>query len=223
MPKGNNAIPHVHQRKHFQPGKSQQGNIKVFLAQPQRKIARRRLRLQKAKKVFPRPLKMLRPQVACPTVRYNMKKRLGRGFTVEELKGANLAPQYAATIGIRVDSRRKNLSEEGLNANIQRLKTYTSKLVLFPINHKKVQAGEGSEADQKACIQDVSRFATATVANPSCVRAAAEPMRKLTADEKTKNVHAFLRKNISAVRYLGARMKRAQNKADREKEKAGKK
>ena len=169
MPKANNAIPHVHQRKHYHPCSSQKGNFKVFLAQPQRKIRRRRLRLQKAKKSFPRPIKMLRPQVSCPTIRYNMKKRLGRGFTPEELKAANLNPRYAATIGIRVDHRRKNVSEEGLGVNVQRLKTYTSKLVLFPINHKKVRDGEASEADQKAATQDRSRFATATVVHPSSV------------------------------------------------------
>lgn len=81
MPKGNNAIPHVHQKKHWNPCSSQKGNIKTFLNQPAQKHRRRRLRLLKAKKVFPRPLKSLRPQVNCPTVRHNMKKRLGRGFT----------------------------------------------------------------------------------------------------------------------------------------------
>ena len=201
MPKGNNAIPHVHQRKHFNPNSSQKGNVKTFLQQPAQKIRRRRLRLQKAKKVFPRPLKALRPQVACPTVRYNAKKRLGRGFTVEELKGAGLKPHYAATVGIKVDSRRKNISEEGLNANIQRLKTYVSKLVVFP---KKGQSPANA-------TQDRSRFGDAAVG--SIARPAAEKPRAVTAEEKKKNVYAFLKKNHSAVRFLGARMKREQKKA----------
>lgn len=42
MPKGNNAIPHVHQRKHYHPCSSQKGNLKVFLAQPKQKERRRR-------------------------------------------------------------------------------------------------------------------------------------------------------------------------------------
>ena len=38
-------------------------------------------------KVFPRPVKgALRPIVRGQTVRYNLKKRFGRGFTFEELK-----------------------------------------------------------------------------------------------------------------------------------------
>ncbi|EPY33512.1 large subunit ribosomal protein L13e [Strigomonas culicis] len=141
MPKGNNAIPHVHQKKHWNPCSSQKGNVKTFLNQPAQKARRRRLRLVKAKRVFPRPVKALRPQVNCPTVRYNMKKRLGRGFSPSELKAAGLKPRYARTIGISVDLRRRNKSEEGLNANVQRLKTYLSKLVLFPLSRKKVQRG----------------------------------------------------------------------------------
>mmetsp|Transcript_50632 Transcript_50632/g.58269 ORF Transcript_50632/g.58269 Transcript_50632/m.58269 type:complete len:219 (+) Transcript_50632:36-692(+) len=217
MPKGNNAIPHVHQKKHFNPCSSQKGNVKVFLNQPAQKIRRRRLRLQKAKKIFPRPLKALRPQVACPTVRYNMKKRLGRGFTLEELSGASLKPQYANTIGIRVDARRKNISEESLNTNIQRLKTYVSKLVLFPVNPKKIQAGEATEAEQKAVVQDRTRFGTAAVG--AVVYPAVDAARKVTEEEKTKNVYAFLKKNHSAVRFLGARLKKAQKKAAKENEK----
>eukprot|EP00455_Lapot_gusevi_P002983 TRINITY_DN11238_c0_g1_i1.p2 TRINITY_DN11238_c0_g1~~TRINITY_DN11238_c0_g1_i1.p2 ORF type:complete len:217 (-),score=68.62 TRINITY_DN11238_c0_g1_i1:61-711(-) len=208
MPKGNNAIPHVHQKKHFNPCSSQKGNVKVFLNQPAQKNRRRRLRLQKAKKVFPRPLKNLRPQVACPTVRYNMKVRLGRGFTVEELKGAGLKPHYAATVGIRVDARRQNISEESLNTNIQRLKNYVSKLVVFPVNHKNVRPGEASEAEQKAAVQVRGRAGAAG----AFVFPAAEAARKVSAEEKTKNVYAFLKKNHSAVRFLGARLARIQKK-----------
>eukprot|EP00796_Vickermania_ingenoplastis_P002325 gene2325-1461_t len=208
LSQGNNAIPHTHGKKHWNPCSSQKGNVKTFLNQPAQKIRRRRLRLVKAKKVFPRPLKALRPQVNCPTLRHNMKKRLGRGFTPAELTAAGLKPRYAATIGIRVDGRRKNKSEEGLNINVQRLKDYMSKLVLFPINHKKVQKGEASDAECKAAKQDRSRSVSL-----SLVRPAAEAPRKVTAEEKSKNVYKFLKKNHSAVRFFGARTAR---KAKRE-------
>ena len=213
MPKHNNAIPHIHLKKHWNPCSSQKGNVKLWLDQPMRKLRRRRLRLVKAKKAFPRPAKMLRPQVNCPTVRYNMKKRLGRGFTVEEIKAAGIeqGPRYAATIGIKVDTRRKNLSEEGLAANVQRLKTYMSKLVLFPLDHKKVD-----KTQLKTATQDKSRFATGVVAHPT-VAAVAEPARKLTSDEAKTNIYKFLKKNHSAVRFMGARMARAAKKAEKEK------
>ncbi|ORC93441.1 putative 60S ribosomal protein L13 [Trypanosoma theileri] len=217
MPKGNNAIPHVHQRKHWNPCSSQKGNYKVFLNQPAQKLRRRRLRLVKAKKVFPRPLKALRPQVNCPTVRHNMKKRLGRGFTPEELKAAGVNPHFAVTIGIRVDRRRKNKSEEGMNINVQRLKTYMSKLVLFPLNHKKVQKGEASEEEIRAATQDRTRFGTAAVGG--LVTPAPEQSRKVTEEERTKNVYKFLKKNHSAARFFGARQARAARKEARENEK----
>ena len=47
----------------------------------------RAARAEKAKKVFPRPTAgALRPIVHGQTIKYNLKKRLGRGFTFEELK-----------------------------------------------------------------------------------------------------------------------------------------
>lgn len=216
MVKGNKAIPHIHQRKHYVPNSSQSGNIKVFLDQPMRAQRRRRLRLVKAKRIFPRPLKLLRPTVRCPTVRYNMKKRLGRGFSIAELHAAKIKPRYAATIGIRVDKRRKNLSEEGLSANVQRLKSYLGKLVLFPRGKK------ASSSEQKNIVQDRSRWGAAAAVHPSTVRAAVEPMRALSADEKAKGVYGFLKKNISAQRFLGARIARAAKKSEKKEESAKK-
>lgn len=218
MPKGNNAIPHVHQKKHWNPCSSQRGNVKVFLNQPAQKQHRRRQRLLKAKKAFPRPLRSFRPQVNCPTVRHNMKKRLGRGFSPSELKAAGVSPRYAATIGIRVDGRRKNKSEEGMNINVQRLKTYLSKLVLFPVNHTKVQKGEASEEEVKAAKQDRSRFGDATV-GPVAYPAAEAP-RAVSAEEKKTNVYKFLKKNHSAVRFFGARKARNARKAAAKEEKS---
>ena len=213
MVKGNKAIPHIHLKKHWNPNSSQKGNIKVWLAQPQKKAARRRLRLAKSKKAFPRPLRSLRPQVNCCTVRYNMRKRFGRGFSLDELKAANINAKFASTIGIRVDNRRKNLSEEGLAANVQRLKTYMSKLVLFPTNAKKVKDGEASAEE---CKKVSWSYGGSACADPRRVQVAVEAPRKLTADEKSKNVYKFLKNNHSAVRFMGFRIKKAQKKADKE-------
>ena len=46
-------------------------------------------------------------------------------------------PHFARTIGIAVDIRRRNKSVEGLQLNVQRLKEYMSKLILFPRNPAK--------------------------------------------------------------------------------------
>ena len=53
-----------------------------------------------------------------------------------------MSRKFARTIGISVDHRRRNRSLEGLQANVQRLKEYKSKMILFPKNPKKPRADE---------------------------------------------------------------------------------
>lgn len=48
------------------------------------------------------------------------------------LQAAGIHKKTARTIGIAVDHRRRNRSTESLQANVQRLKEYRSKLILFP-------------------------------------------------------------------------------------------
>jgi large subunit ribosomal protein L13e len=49
-----------------------------------------------------------------PTPQYNHKTRLGKGFTMQELKEAGISPKYAKSVGIAVDHRRTNLSVRSL-------------------------------------------------------------------------------------------------------------
>ena len=79
--RGNKIIPNAHFRKHWQ------RRVKTWFNQPGQKKRRRVKRLRKAAAVAPRPAAgPLRPVVHCPTARYNIKTRLGRGFTLDELK-----------------------------------------------------------------------------------------------------------------------------------------
>lgn len=87
---------------------------------------------------YSRPVNLLRPVVHCPTFRYHAKVRAGKGFTLQELKASGLNKRFARTIGIAVDPRRRNKSVESLQQNAQRLKEYRAKLILFPLNEKKV-------------------------------------------------------------------------------------
>merc|ERR1712080_115070 len=107
-------------------------------------IRRKNNRVAKAARVAPRPVKRLHPVVRCPTYKYNLKQRAGRGFTLEELKAAGIGKKEAKTIGIAVDHRRVNKSVESLQENTQRLKEYKSKLILFPLNSKKPRKGEAT-------------------------------------------------------------------------------
>ncbi len=56
---------------------------------------------------------------------------------MEELKAAGINSKFAQTVGIAVDHRRTNKCEESLNLNVQRLKEYKERLVVFPRHAKK--------------------------------------------------------------------------------------
>lgn len=138
-PKRNNMIPNAHFHKDWQK------YVKTWFNQPARKIRRHTKRLQKARRVAPRPAAgPLRPVVRCPTVRYNTKVRAGRGFSLEEVKRAGLSKHFARTIGIAVDHRRRNRCVDSLQRNVHRLKEYRSKLILFPLNSKKPWKGDST-------------------------------------------------------------------------------
>lgn len=131
MVKHNQAVPNAHFHKDWKT------RVKTWFNQPARKQRRRAARAAKAARVFPRPASgPLRPEVRCPTVRYQLRVRAGRGFTEEELKAAGIAPKYAPTIGIAFDHRRKNRSEAAFQTNVQRLKEYKSRLSIFPLNKR---------------------------------------------------------------------------------------
>merc|ERR1739849_28898 len=127
--------------------------VKTWFNQPARKIRRRQNRIAKAAKVAPRPLGKLRPVVSCPTYKYNLKQRAGRGFTLEEIKAAGLSKKFARTIGIAVDHRRRNKSVESLQLNSQRLKEFKSKMILFPINAKKPRKGDATAEEMSKAVQ----------------------------------------------------------------------
>merc|ERR1712007_255240 len=114
-------------------GRNNRVMMRTWFDQAGRKKRRALNRQKKAAKIAPRPVAgLLRPVVHPPTQRYNMKLRLGKGFTLAELREAKVSPKLARTIGISVDHRRRNRCTESLQENVNRLKLYKSKLLLFP-------------------------------------------------------------------------------------------
>lgn len=105
--------------------------FKTWFHQPVQKRIRKERRVEKERRMYPMPLQKLRPIVRCPSRKYNGKQRLGRGFSLVELKEAGLVPEYARTIGITVDTRRYNKSEESIQENVERLKTYLSRITIY--------------------------------------------------------------------------------------------
>jgi len=154
MVKHNNVLPNIHCHKKY--CESSRGPLKVRLTlnQAGKKKSRRLARAAKAAAIAPRPLQLLRPSVHCPTQRYSAKVRLGKGFTLEELKAAGLTARYARTVGIAVDHRRTNKSAESLLANVARLEEYKSKLIVFPKKRlNKVKNGDSTAEECKAATQ----------------------------------------------------------------------
>lgn len=172
--KHNNMLPNAHFRKdwHFR--------VQVKLNQAARKLKRSRVRKEKAAKLAPRPAAgFLRPAVHCPTQRYNAKVRVGRGFTLEELKGAGISVVDAKSKGVAVDFRRRNKSQESLNLNVQRLKSYLARVVVNPKKDAVQLTGVIAKLAAKPKIEGAA--VTAEMKNADVVRFAkqAESTRKL--------------------------------------------
>ena len=186
MVKHNNQIPNLHFHKKY--CESSRGPLKVKLAlnQAARKKSRRVKRAAKAAKIAPAPVEKLRPVVHCPTQKYSSKTRLGKGFTMEELKVAGLHPSYAQTVGIAIDWRRRNKSEESLNLNVDRLKAYKSSLVVL-------KKGDAAPAQVKGVIQ------------PIPAPDAAIQMQDLTDDLKNFAAYTTMRVAKQETRLAGKR------------------
>jgi len=211
MVKHNNIVPNQHFHKDWQ------RHVKTWFNQPAKKESRRAARLAKAKKTAPRPLGRLKPIVRSQTNKYNNKVRAGRGFTLNELRAAKVNPKEAAGFGISVDHRRRNKSEEAFTLNVNRLKLYKSKLVVFPRNptSKRAKKGDSTKDERKAAKQVCISKALPIVQPKRKIRA-----RKITATERDTAVYSVLRKARTDEKRWGAREKRIKDKAS---EAAGKK
>merc|ERR1712198_268450 len=195
-PKRNNIIPNGHFHKDWQRW------VKTWFNQPARKQRRRKSRQEKAHKIVPRPVRgPLRPIVRCPTFKYNTRVRTGRGFTIDELKAAGINKRAARTIGISVDFRRRNKSVVSLQQNVQRLKEYRSKLILFPKKMSKPKKDDATEEEMKMATQLTGPvMPIVEVYKP-------EKARPVTDDMKKYSAFIALRQARAKARLVGIRAK----------------
>ncbi|MCJ1467626.1 60S ribosomal protein L13 [Pseudocyphellaria aurata] len=195
----------------------------LLVKQPGRKSRRRNARLVKAAAVAPRPVDKLRPIVRCPTIKYNRRVRAGRGFSIAELKEAKIPRKLAPTIGISVDPRRANLSTASLAANVERLKAYRARLILFP-RRAGAQKALDSSKDEIAAFQESSKeqvngggakkiSEAFRIVDTARAKAVGEIQRS-EMGEGTKDAYRVLREARSEARLVGVREKRAKAKAD---------
>ncbi|XP_025115576.1 60S ribosomal protein L13-like [Pomacea canaliculata] len=204
--KRNNVIPNGHFHKDWQ------RMVRTWFNQPMRKQRRRLNRAKKARAIAPRPVAgSLRPVVRCPTFKYNTRVRAGRGFTLQELKGAAINPKLAKTIGIAVDFRRRNGSMESLQQNVQRLKEYRSKLILFPRKQSKPKKGDATAEEIKMATQ------LKKVVMPVQQPVQREKARVITEEEKKFNAFIVLRQARANKRLFGRREKKKREAEDKDK------
>jgi len=206
-------IPNAHFHKWWQ------RFVRTWFNQPARKYRRRQNRIKKAKAVFPRPAAgPLRSIVRCPSIRYHTKLRAGRGFSLAELKASGLTAGFARTVGIAVDRRRRNKSVESRQQNVQRLKEYQNKLILFPIHeNRKLRKGEATEEERKLATQLTGPIMPLVKAKPVI------EFRAIKEDEKKFSAFNALHCARVAARTAGQRAKKAKEAQEQAENAPGKK
>ena len=206
MVKHNNAIQKNHFRKHWQRW------VKTWFNQPGRKRRRLDNRRNKAAAVAPRPLKNLRPSVRCPTQRYNMRTRLGRGFTLEEVRQAGINKHFARTVGISIDFRRTNKSAESLQRNVARLKSYLEKLVVLP--RKEGQPKKGNNGVLGDATEGTDNLVQNTERDVLPLEREDKRQRsmKVTKEMNAHRAYATVRLEKTNKKWSGKRAKRLEKK-----------
>jgi large subunit ribosomal protein L13e len=196
MVRHNNEVPNQHFHK-----TCWQDHVKTWFDQAARKKRRRLTRQKKAAAIAPRPTSgLLRPAVHPPTIKYNYKLRQGRGFTFAELKAAGINRKEARTIGIAVDHRRRNRTNESLQLNKARLDLYKSKLIVFPRKRGKPKSGD-AEATELAAAQQQNK------ALPIPSAFSREKAQKITSAMADDSAYHKIRMARADFRLFGARQR----------------
>jgi len=121
-------------------------------------------------------------------------------------------------VGISVDHRRTNLSEKTLQENVQRLKAYKAKLVVFPRKPAKPKKGEATKEERKAVHQQKG------VIQPIKTPALKTSYRKIHEyEQQDKGAFFALRVARTDARLVGHRKKAAAKKAAAAADEAAKK
>ncbi|KAF8499439.1 ribosomal protein L13e [Gautieria morchelliformis] len=180
MVKHNNVLPNGHFHKDWQ------RRVRTWFDQPGRKLCRRQARKTKVAALGVRPLKPLRPAV----------------------RRAGIGRKAARGLGIVVDHRRRNLSEEGKKLNVERLVDYRKRLIVFPKKANKPKKGDSTGAELQA--------ATTRLPPPLPAPYVHEVPRKITGDEREFKAYRALRDARAIARHDGMRKIRAAKKEEEE-------
>ena len=209
MVRHNNMLHNVHLKFDWQ------NKVKTWYNQPGRKHRRRVLRQKRAKLAEPNPTHKLRPVVRGQTNKYNTKIKLGRGFTVRELKeGGIRGLSYARSLGIAVDLRRKDTSQETLSLNAARIKEYLARMILYPRNEnkpdKKPQVPEATGDKLKSAEAKVQNTLKGVIELPQ--KEIGYSFAPITEDMKKVNAYETQRKEIKTAQGFYKRLEKIKAK-----------
>lgn len=130
------------------------------------------------------------------------------------LQAAGISAKLAPTIGIAVDHRRTNKSEESLKLNVDRLVEYKSKLVIFPRRSSKPKKGDSPAEELKEVVQVSGEVMP--------IKGSKQDVEYVTLDDETKSVKAYAKLRLERMnaRMTGIRKKRAEEEEKEANEKA---
>jgi len=132
-----------------------------------------------------------------------------------ELKEAGIPRKLAPTIGIPVDSRRTNFSEESLALNVARLKTYKARLILFPRKsgqHKKLDSSKDELKDAEKAVKKIEH--SLPIDTGVGLKHGLSEVKRGEMPKGEEAAYRTLRDKRSEARLVGVREKRAKSKAD---------
>mmetsp|Transcript_32996 Transcript_32996/g.64452 ORF Transcript_32996/g.64452 Transcript_32996/m.64452 type:complete len:231 (-) Transcript_32996:562-1254(-) len=112
---------------HFK--KSWQKKVKTWFKSPSKKLKRRINRSEEKKRRYAKDLiiKSFRPIVHCPTRIHNLRVKIGRGFSSNEILNSSVPVKICNSIGISIDKRRKNKKKNRF-FNEKRLENFFKKI-----------------------------------------------------------------------------------------------
>ena len=145
-------------------------------------------------------------------VRYHTKVHASRGFSLEELRVAGIHKKVAQTFRILVDPRRRNKCMESLQANLQWLKEYRSKLILFPKKPSAPRKGDSSAEELKLAAQ-------LTGSVMPILNIYKKEKAKVITEEENFKAFASLHMDHANARLFGIWAKRAKEAAEQDVEK----
>merc|ERR1711897_82133 len=120
---------------------------------------------------------------------------------------AKIPAKKAMTIGIAVDHRRRNRCAESLQVNVDRLKLYMSKLLVFPrkSGKKGVKKGDTPKSELQNVAQNTLKEIIPVERPKLRIKA-----RAITSEEKESSAYKKMKKARTDKKYEGAKKKKAE-------------